>query len=228
MITIVMAYFENGGMLDLHLKEWEQYTDKDRWRVILVDDCSNRDPALPHIRDVGIDLSLYRITTDRAWNQNGARNLGMKHASGWCLVTDMDHLLTADQAARLQSVNLDGNQKRYYRPQRMRAATGERYKQHPNTWIIHDSKYWLAGGYDERYCGYYGTDATFRRNLERTLGPASQIDITLMLYGREVQKDASTVDYGRKDSKYYLRNLPCKGERLMPVPQLNFEWERQL
>ena len=125
MITIVMAYFENGGMLDLHLSEWEQYERKDRWRIVLVDDCSKRDPALPHIRDVGIEIELYRINTDRAWNQNGARNLGMTHAMGWCLLTDMDHLLPARDAKRLQGIDLDGGPARYYRPHRIRAATNQ-------------------------------------------------------------------------------------------------------
>jgi hypothetical protein len=221
-----MAYFENGGMLDLHLKEWEHYTDKDRWRIILVDDCSKRDPALPHIRDVGIEIELYRINTDRAWNQNGARNLGMTHASGWCLLTDMDHLLLARDAKRLQRIDLDGGPARYYRPHRILAATSQHYKPHPNTWIIRALDYWHAGGYDERYCGYYGTDWTLRKALENAFGPAGDIDVDLWLYQREVQPDASTTDYGRKGSEYHLRSLPCKGASLKPVPMLNFEWER--
>jgi len=227
-ITIVMAYFENGGMLDLHLEEWERYERKDRWRVILVDDCSKRDPALPHIRDVGIEIELYRITTDRAWNQNGARNLAMTHASGWCLLTDMDHLLPARDAKRLQSIDLNGGPARYYRPHRIRAATNQYYKPHPNTWLIRAVDYWHAGGYDERFCGYYGTDATFRKALDRALGPAGGIDVDLWLYQREVQPDASTTDYGRKGSQYHLRSLPCRGASLPPVKRLNFDWERVL
>lgn len=226
MITIVMAYYENGGMLDLHLAEWIQYADKDQWRIVLVDDCSKQDPALPHIRDVGFPVELYRITTDRPWNQNGARNLGMTHVNGWTLLTDMDHLLTLPMARRLQAFDL--NPLSYYRPARVRYADNRPYKRHPNTYLLHSDDYWRAGGYDERYCGYYGTDSTFRRSLEKKLGPPVDLDIPLTLFGREVQSDASTRDLGRKGSEYHLRSLPHKGRELEPVPQLNFEWERLL
>lgn len=225
MITIVMAYFENGGMLDLHLAEWDRYANKDQWRIVLVDDCSKRDPALPHIRNVGIPISLYRISSDIPWNWDGARNLAMKHTHGWCLMTDMDHMLTATNAANIQSLRLEPD--KHYTFSRV-LANGRPYKPHPNSWLMHNDLFWRAGGYDERYRGYYGKDSFFRSSIVAASGQKNVLDIPLVLYGREVQKDASTVDYGRKDSKYYLRNLPCKGESLPPKPQLDFEWERQL
>ena len=221
-----MAYYENGGMLRRHFDEWSRYTDKDQWRVVLVDDCSKHDPALPYIRDVGIEVELYRITTDRPWNQNGARNLGMTHVNGWALLTDMDHMLTAGMADRLQTLKL--SPRSYYRPARIRYVDGQSYKRHPNTYILHSDAYWKAGGYDERYCGYYGTDSTFRKALEQTHRQPIDLDISLTLFGREVQSDASTRDLGRKGTEYHLRSLPHKGRELKPVPQLNFEWERLL
>lgn len=81
MITIVMAYYENGGMLDRHIEEWKNYPDalKDQIKAVIVDDGSSKDSALPHVQDVGFPIELYRINVDIPWNQNGARNLAMTH-----------------------------------------------------------------------------------------------------------------------------------------------------
>jgi len=226
MITLVYAYFNNGGMLDIHLKEWQKY--KGEWQAIIVDDCSMRDPALPHIKKnpPPFPFQLYRINTDIPWNQNGARNLAMTHAEGWCMMTDMDHLLTHSNAKSLSYFTLDPSC--YYRPTRV-LATGEPYKHHPNSYVLTQDMYWKAGGYDERFCGYYGSDSTFRRQLAK-VGMLKDIQIPLVLHKREVVKDASTTEYGRKGTKYHIANNPeirrLKKDNLSPIPPLNFEWER--
>jgi hypothetical protein len=229
MITLVYAYFENGGMLDVHLQEWAQYQDKQNWQAIIVDDCSKRDPAQPHLFDVGFPIALYRISTDIPWNQNGARNLAMKHAEGLCLLTDMDHLLTAENAAQVQALDIDKT--RHYRFAR-ELSNGKAYKPHPNSWLLDRELYWHAGGYDETFAGWYGTDSMFREDLQHASGPAIMLDVPLRLYGRDVQPDASTVDYGRKNTKYHLRgNLHMKRimkDRNRRRKSLNFEWARIL
>jgi predicted glycosyltransferase involved in capsule biosynthesis len=229
MITLVMAYYENGGMLDRHFKEWQTYPDKD-FKVILVDDGSQNDPAINHVQKMKFPLELYRIQIDIPWNQNGARNLGMTHTEGWCLLTDMDHLLTKDQFKTLYKLNLNKNT--HYVPGR-RKANGEWYKKHPNSYILSSDTYWKAGGYDEAFCGHYGTDSTFRRQLQKT---SKRIELGkkfyLILYGREVIPDASTRNYGRKGSEYAVSNTPELKKRKKlgppPIPPLNFPWERLL
>jgi len=227
MITLVMAYYENGGMLYRHFKEWQTYPDKD-FKVILVDDGSQKDPAINHIKKTNFPLELYRIQIDIPWNQNGARNLGMTHANGWCLLTDMDHLLSKDQFIKLYKLKL--YKFVHYVPGRKK-ANGTWYKKHPNSYILHRDLYWRAGGYDESFCGYYGTDATFRRQL---MSSGRRIELAekfyLTLYGREVIPDASTTKYGRKGTKYHTSSNPelkeRKRKRLPPIPPLNFPWER--
>lgn len=228
-ITLVYAYYENGGMLDVHLKEWARYRNKDNFSAIIVDDCSHRDPAEDHLRgvDVGFPISLYQITTDIPWNQNGARNLAMTFADGWCFLTDMDHLLNAKNAERLLRYSL--NSSRHYKPQR-RLADGSKYHQHPNTYVIHRDLYWDAGGYDEAFCGYYGSDSTFRRQLKNISRCTNFEKIHTNLYKREVVPDASTTDFGRKDSSYHVSNSDelsrRRREHLPPIAPLNFEWHR--
>lgn len=232
MITIVMAYYENGGMLDRHIGEWKNYPDelKDQFKAVIVDDGSSKDPALPHVQDVGFPIELYRINVDIPWNQNGARNLAMTHADGWCLMTDMDHLLLKGQAERLCNMQLRTGY--YYRPLRVRAVDKEQYKRHPNSYVLHRDLYWQAGGYDEAFCGWYGTDSTFRRQLAKAGKLVDTKEFYLLLYGREVIPDASTTNYGRKDTKYHVSNSPelrqRRGAGSKPIPPLNFPWERQL
>jgi predicted glycosyltransferase involved in capsule biosynthesis len=226
--TLVMAYYENGTMLDKHISEWNTYPDVD-FKIILVDDGSQKDPAIHHIKNIKYPLELYRIQIDKPWNQNGARNLGMTHSEGWCVLTDMDHLLTKNQFEKLLSLNL--NPLCHYVPGRKRAVDNDWYKRHPNSYVLTQELFWKAGGYDEDYCGYYGTDSTLRR----ALGNCSERiemeqEFYLTLYGREVIPDASTTNYGRKGSQYHLRNNKdiLEYKRLYPEPRkpLNFPWER--
>jgi hypothetical protein len=228
--TIVMAYYENGTMLDRHMAEWAGYREEDKsfLKAIIVDDGSPSDPAKDHIKDVGFPVELYRIGIDIPWNQNGARNLGMTHADDWCLMTDIDHLLTGDMVYKIQIMPLDPD--KYYLPARRRAVDGLPYKRHPNSYIINRELFWKVGGYDESYAGYYGTDSTFRRHIARVGERVELDDIILTLYGREVIPDASTTQYGRKDSKYYISHnvaLAVRKERNpKPIPPLNFPWVR--
>jgi len=225
--TLVMAYYENGKMLDRHLKEWQTYPDKS-FKVIVVDDGSKNDPAINHIKPIKFPIELYRIKVDIPWNQNGARNLGMTHSDGWCVLTDMDHLLTKSQFETLYSFNLQKGT--HYVPGRQK-ADGSWYKRHPNSYIIYRDLYWEAGGYDESFSGHYGTDSTFRRQLGKS---SKRIELGeqfyLTVYGREVIPDASTTNYGRKGSEYQVSRNPVLRERKRlgppPIPPLNFPWER--
>lgn len=229
MITLIYAYFENGQMLDRHLEEWNLYSAKENFSAIIVDDCSKRDPAIDHLKNIDFPfpIQLYRINTDIPWNQNGARNLAMTHAQGWCLMTDMDHLLSAENAQDLTETVLDPN--KAYRPARTRAVDGLPYKPHPNSYILTQELYWKAGGYDEAFCGYYGSDSTFRSQLLK-IAEKIDLEIPLILFGKEVIADASTVDYGRKGSDYHVLAHPeirkRKKQNLDPIPPLNFEWKR--
>lgn len=230
-ITIVMAYYENGQMLQRHLKEWKSYpfAFKSLLKVIIVDDGSTFDPAWDNMTiDPGFPVRLFRIKQDIPWNQNGARNLGMHHAEGWCLLTDMDHLLPTTCVGSM--VNMKLKRDYAYRPLRTK-VDGSDYKRHPNTYLIHQGMYADLGGYDESYAGYYGTDSTFRRRLCDTTKLIDTDAFHVVLYGREDIPDASTDpdQYGRKDTEYHVSRNPelAARKKLCPAPikPLNFDWE---
>lgn len=240
-VTIAMPYYRNPGMLARHYANWLLWPDLLRatFRFLIVDDGSPEradDVPLP----VELDVEIYRVLEDRPWHQHAARNLAAHVAQdGWLLMTDMDHMLMPEQAkqlfARLPKLD-DGA---CYMLDRIEADTGlptlgkdGKPKPHPNSFLMTKSTYWRIGGYDEDFCGVYGTDRLFR---DRAFGRARRghLDIPLTRYWRDIVPDASTRDMPRKegrDPNAKRRIMQAKAARgeLNVIKVLDFEWERAL
>lgn len=233
MLTVVMPYYKNRGMLERHIKEWKSYPPElmAQMQFVIVDDGSpDGEDAFPVAAAAGLpNLTLFKIGVDIPWNQDGARNLGMTGLKGWCLLTDIDHLLTAESArAILEYEKRNGV---YYVLGR-RKANGEPKPRHPNTYLIQGVTYWKTGGYNEEFRGYYGTDGHFKKLMNTVAKGIDLFDIELVLFGREVIPDASTRDLGRKDSPYNIKNNPALYAKLKDMSKskhtCRFEWERLL
>lgn len=232
-ITLVMPYYENHNMLKLHLSHWKKYSNelKSSFKIVIVDDGSQIKPAydLLKIHNSGMDIDLYRVKHDIPWNHHGARNLGMYYSEGLCLITDMDHLLTKENANNILRNKWD--KKLVYKPLRKK-PDGSDYKRHPNTYIIDSSIYWKIGGYDETFTGYWGTDSTFRNALSKVSKIVDTDIFYMILYGRSEIFDASTNPntYGRKGTKFHVSSNPelnkRKKQHHSPIKPLNFEWEK--
>lgn len=225
-LVIAMPFYNNQQMLQKQVNVWSSYPDKIRkGLVVVIADDGSKDAATAP--DVDFDLRIYRIGVNKPWNQTGARNLAMHVApDGWALVTDMDHVLDVDAANQLVRMNVKPDQ--YYVPSR-RLPNGEPYKRHPNSYLLTRDMFWKTGGCDEDFSGCYGSDSTFRRAIAN-VGTRVDIDVPLTLYGREVIPDASTTEWGRKQSEFHVSNFPHlvkkkrTGER--PVNPLRFPYER--
>lgn len=234
-LTIVMPFYKNGGMLKVHQAAWARYPDaiRERMTVIIVDDGSPTNAAIDAVTPgFDYDLQIYRVLIDKPWNQNGARNLGMHVApEGWILSTDFDHLLEPNQAEQLLATKVrTGN---YYIPRRRIMPTGETYKPHPNSYYLERSMYWAVGGMDEDFCGWYGSDSTFRRGISEYGRRVELKNVSLLLHGRDTIPDASTTDFGRKGTEYHSANNPDliakrKKGHYRPTNPIRFPWERVL
>jgi len=241
MITIIMPYFNNGNMLLRHIQEWNQYIDPENYQLILADDCSQIDPLTNYLHDLKkipfSSILAFRIKTDIPWNQDGARNLCFHHLSdGWCVSTDMDHLLKKESAHLLFEFirNRKLSLTEYFRFRRSDASNPDVLieKSHPNSYLIHKKLYWDVGGYEEKLAGLYGKDANFKRRLE-IYGKDCGIlpdQIHLIRYTSNDIKDANTTIYGRKDSIFHVRNhegaIKISVGTDKPEYWLNFEWEQ--
>jgi glycosyltransferase involved in cell wall biosynthesis len=229
-VNLIFAYYDNGKMLERQVEEWQKYSNlvKSMLSVYIVDDGSENDPALPHLKPVGFPIHLYRVKQNLVWNQTGARNLAMHNASDdWCLMMDMDCLLTAQEADKV--VAMHKVSRRFYMP---RAANyhGILEHQHPNVMLLERSIFWESGGYDEDFQGWYGSDSPFKRALGLVARRVDTDKFTIRRVRRSDIADASTVEWGRKGSEYHsMQNPILRAKRKMTYKaenHLRFDWEK--
>lgn len=235
MITLVYAYYENPGMLRHQLENWGRFP-KGSCRIIIVDDGSPRFPAAPILRQYPIDVSVacYRIEPNIPWNQDGARNLGMTHCdTEWAMLLDMDLVLEPKELnAASNFASVDSSPREYYMPARVNAAR-QPIPPHPNAYLFRRAEFWEMGGYDEDFAGCYGSDGNFRKCARAVLREVQTVAWRLVMYGRSEINDASTVDFGRKESKFWRPNFPhLEAKRRSPpykaTNHLRFNWSRVL
>lgn len=238
MITILMPYYENKGMLLTQLQYWFDYSEKllDRIQLIIVDDGSQKFLADRVLRFHSYpdfkDIRVYRVQEDKPWNHMGARNLGFSVADkDWILSTDMDQVIPQQSMENL--LNLKLVRGHFYRPTRF--YKGQLYKRHNDTYILHRDDFWQVGGYDEDFSGYYGGGSTlFYWQLKNELNEVLLDENVYTLHYEGLVEDSSTDKWGRQDSEYYYKNsvkmqnvfrLKNKsGEK--PKNLLRFKWER--
>jgi len=252
-LSIVMPFYRNRRMLFRQYLTWslEWSADlKSQVEIIIVDDGSP-EPAADVERPAGLlpALSIYRVLEDRPWHQHGARNLGAHVAKHpFLLLTDMDHVIPADTLSEVLAANDKGRVFTFGRvdaPMELtwRAndwSTMERtrrpnstLKPHVNSFAMSRELYWRVGGYDEDYCGTYGTDGLFRRRLYEAARELHLSHAPLIRVSRDVIADASTRDVARKDgrapdAKKRIADDKARRGVADQIATLQFAWEKVL
>lgn len=260
-LSLVMPYYRNPAMLRRHLLvwqgEWSEALKRDI-EIIIVDDGSPDDTAADALASMwqgdrtGLpSISLYRVTEDRPWHQHGARNLGAHVASSpWLLMTDMDHVVPHSTAAEVLAKidSLEENDvltfgrvdapktltwKADHWPEFARTKREDgSLKPHVNSFVVSKKRYWALGGYDEDFCGVYGTDKHWRDRLFGGVAVQQHLDYApLIRVDRDVIPDASTRDVIRKSPgrlaiKRDIKLKKALQGRAGKTLTLNFPWER--
>lgn len=197
-VTFVYPYYCNAEFLSCQISGWWRFPERLRQHlsVIIVDDGSPDPGAQFSIRAFKqpFPIRLFRIEVDVRWNWLAARNIAMSHAAdGWCVATDMDHVIPLETAAALVWGAHD--ETCIYRFSRAE-HTGQEIRPHPNSWFMTRAMFWKFGGYDETLSGYYGTDGEARRRWVKT---APVLTLKDRLIRHEHQGDSSTTRYQRKE-----------------------------
>jgi len=196
-LTFVVPYYENPRFLRQQVAWWSTYPEHLRKQItaIIVDDGSPIRHAADVLRDVAhpFPIRLFRITVDVPWNWIGARNIAMSQAAeGWCLLTDIDHVVPQTTADAVLYGQHDPSV--IYGFSRLE-HTGQKIHPHPNSWLMTTEMFWRVGGYDETISGAYGSDGDWRRRCAAT---APMHILSDRLIRHEYQGDSSTTTYKRK------------------------------
>lgn len=210
--TLIMAYYENAGMLARQYEQLAAYPEelREHLSLIVIDDGSPRAPAVG--RSCGVRQQIYRMAVDVRWNQDACRNLGMAKArTAWRLMTDIDHLIPEATVGHLIWGKAD--KRKAYRFGRLTLPDESIYRPHPNTWFLTGRLFDDAGGYDERFAGWYGTDGDFVSRLQKIAKAIEQRDEFIVRVPRDVIPDASTTTYARKTDEDRIEIARIKAER---------------
>ena len=197
-ITIGITYYDNYDALQKVIKHYKNFIN---CNFILVDDGSPIKPLTSD--DVPNHWSLYRVTEDIGWNNEGCRNL-IAHVceTEWLCLTDMDYVI------KQSDINFNDFEKDciYFfadtdwlkEAENSRAELGRslRGPLFDHNQIFTTKKYfWDCNGYNETYIGYYGEDGTLIANPEFNYNVSEYEVINV----RDGKKNIGNTDDNRKD-----------------------------
>lgn len=241
-VSICLPYYENHGMLEEQCRRFRELPDdlKQHLELIVVDDgtgAPKRDGGAPSKcqpaawADIGFPFRLFRILVDVRWNQDAARNIAVEHATHpWLLLTDIDHIPPLSTLISLTRDDHDPSHVYFFhRVTLEKNGAISKYKPHPNSWFMTEAMYDRIGGYDERFAGYYGTDADFRERVKVNAGEPEQLPNILIRVPRDTIPDASTVSYGRKEAMDKELGQMIRRRNLTPgwqLQRLTFPYEQ--
>ena len=153
LFNIVTCYFNEELLLKKQEKLWEGLPN----RIIVIDD---------HSTDVvKTKYEAYRIDDDIAWNQPGARNLGLTVADdGWVLLYDIDHYFKPEDIKILMEMpKKQGCIYIFHRTTFKGVGQSTTY----STLLLEKKTYWDIGGYNENFSGHYGyDDVNFKNKVD--------------------------------------------------------------
>jgi glycosyltransferase involved in cell wall biosynthesis len=245
-LALCVPYYRQPLMLARQLQEWEQYP---RGIEVIVIDDGSPEPAREVLAVASAALrprlKLYRVTVDKPWNREGARNLAATKAeTDWICMIDLDHILPAKAAAHL--VDYEPSPDFWYRFVRYRNGKADEtrmkdlipreqpfgeVKPHIDSYLITRELYWRVSGYDEDFVGCLGGGTEFLKRLERAYGLPLMLpaDICLHVYTRDTVADASvsTLSRDTRPGKQIARNKALNPARAT-APPLRFPWVREL
>jgi hypothetical protein len=178
-LTFFLIYYNNVDYLAQQVHSWRHFSHKAQIQFLIVDDGSAAEHSAAHFLQqqqqelADLDIVVYEIDQDLAWNIGGARNLGFHVATTeWVLLSDADIVVpptTMEYILQQLLLNNINNKNVIYRSFQRLRADHVTLKPHPAVMVLTKSSYWRSGGCDEDFVGNYGwTDVHFFARAERT------------------------------------------------------------
>ncbi len=198
-------------MLEYQMSVWREYpfAVRENLEIVVVDDCSPVGLRAEEVIKKNIErfgnfdfpFRLVRILVDVAWNECGAKNLGVIAARhGWILITDIDHIVSAAILQEVQSKKLDAET--IYSFTRIRHQSKEANNPHKETMLISTGKFFKVGTFDESYCGHYSFCVReYFDRLSYVNTPKERVEIPLERVDDLIVPDAKVHGLIRKDGR---------------------------
>lgn len=217
-LTIVMAVYGQPLMLQKQLQTIAGYdlVDRARLSVVVVDDCGDPQVQPQTIIDFAEfvpSVRLFRVGKDIPWNQMGARNLGMTHSSGWCLMIDPDMVFDSPTMERMMHAASKLQRGHVLKFALRHVNTGKIDMTSPNTWLIHRDDFFAVGGYDEDYAGNKGwSDVQFLDILRSCYKIEERPDLWAHFHGTDSVPDAMVKSLDRSTSANRKKRIKKTGQ----------------
>lgn len=145
------------------LKKYEQFSPeiKNKFEIIIVDDCSKYPIELPKLN---LNITLLRINKDIAWNNSGARNLGACYAcTSKIFLSDLDWFIPETTLQACIDIKLNSRDIVVF--ERRKTIDSPSMRVHPNIYCMNKKTFFNLNCYDEDFCGIYGEDLFYRRYI---------------------------------------------------------------
>ena len=160
-VSIVMAVYGQPLMLKKWWEAIRNYSrdERDSIELIIVDDHGIPPVKIPEDIQEIVRCKLFLVQDDIHWNQMGARNLGMQHASpGPCIMLDPDMVIEPGMMQKMISAaqNMGRNQVIKLGLKHMDGSKKEINMSSPNFVIISKENFDKVKGYDEDFAGHKG------------------------------------------------------------------------
>ncbi len=243
--TMLHPFYNERERFELLVENWITWSDevKRKVQIVLIDDCSPSPVHTWFTPDVvsrlgGLNIVVYRITTDLQWNTPGALNLGFTVApTPWVLTMDSDCTFNAEDIEKFLDAN--PTEDAYYRFRRQRQGDGCKAENLMNTaplpcsFLMHKNIFWHVGGFDEEFTGsrsggYAIFDGYFHLRCAN-LGYMRYLwlDVTAI----EWMPSVASMERPKENRSHYRINkkiMYAKREGTLPVKTeiLRFDWDR--
>jgi hypothetical protein len=195
-ISEVVPYYCDKGLLVNQINYWNNYPDwiKKEVEILIIDDAT----PIPELKATAVlsecdtstlNIRVFEILRDVAWNHRMAMNLGADQAtSKWLLLHDVDHAFPPESMLEIFHRALAPREFYFFKRRICKDINKQIFEDRPThltTLLIRKNKYWLVGGMDEDFSGLYGyTAAWFLARAKKHLTKVIWDDVTAHVFNR--------------------------------------------
>ncbi|EPG7578466.1 glycosyltransferase [Providencia huaxiensis] len=235
LLSIIYSYYNQPKMLIKVINVINMYCDdiKEKIELIIVDDGSKESPLIK--KNIDCDSTFIKISEDVGFNNGGAKNLGIKYATGkWCLILDLDHWFDHNEMRKVIKFcegqynrslleyikTVKGIDNYWYLISRV-TSSGKNLNPNPNVKLVIRS-FLSQCMYDEDFSGYYGYEDVLQMIMLNNLLGKHRILPKIKVYLDQDEDDSNTISITQRDTTRNKQLLKDKISGVAPYSKNHF------